>query len=55
MNVWWRHPVPGFIQGKSLALRQSTRFQVAGLWISACSLALALLRTVFDVMEVLGR
>ena len=28
---------------------------VAGLWIAACSLALALLRTVFDVLEVMGR
>ena len=34
---------------------KSTRIQIAGLWIAACSLALALLRTVFDVMEVLGR
>jgi hypothetical protein len=29
--------------------------QVAGLWIAACSLALALIRTVFDVLEVMGR
>jgi hypothetical protein len=33
---------------------KATRIQVAGLWIAACSLALALLRTVFDVMEVMG-
>jgi hypothetical protein len=29
--------------------------QVAGLWIAAFSLMLALLRTVFDVLEVVGR
>jgi hypothetical protein len=34
---------------------KATRVQVAGLWIAACSLALALLRTVFDVIEVMGR
>jgi hypothetical protein len=34
---------------------KSTRIQIAGLWITACSLALALLRTVFDVLEVMGR
>lgn len=34
---------------------RSTRIQIAGLWIAASSLALALLRTVFDVLEVLGR
>lgn len=34
---------------------KSTRIQVAGLSIAAASLALALLRTAFDVMEVLGR
>jgi hypothetical protein len=36
---------------------QATRVQVAGLWIAACSLALALalFRTVFDVLEVMGR
>lgn len=34
---------------------KSTRIQVAGLWIVACSLGLALLRTVFDVLEVMGR
>lgn len=34
---------------------KATRVQVAGLWIAACSLALALLRTVFDVLEVMGR
>lgn len=34
---------------------KATRVQVAGLWIAAGSLALALLRTVFDVLEVLGR
>lgn len=33
---------------------KSTRIQVAGLWIPACSLALALLHTVFDVLEVMG-
>ena len=34
---------------------QATRVQMAGLWISACSLTLALLRTMFDVLEVIGR
>jgi hypothetical protein len=34
---------------------KATRIQVAGLWIAACSLALALLRTLFDVLEVMGR
>ncbi|MDQ1060354.1 hypothetical protein QFZ23_004255 [Arthrobacter globiformis] len=34
---------------------KATRVQIAGLWIAACSLALALLRTVFDVLEVMGR
>ena len=34
---------------------KATRNQVAGLWIAACSQALALLRTVFDVLEVMGR
>jgi hypothetical protein len=34
---------------------KATRVQVAGLWIAACNLALALLRTVFDVLEVGGR
>jgi hypothetical protein len=34
---------------------KATRVQVAGLWIAACSLALPLLRTVFDVLEVMGR
>jgi hypothetical protein len=34
---------------------KATRVQIAGLWIAACSLALALLRTVFDVLEVIGR
>jgi hypothetical protein len=34
---------------------KATRVQVAGLWIAACSLALALLRTVLDVLEVMGR
>jgi hypothetical protein len=34
---------------------KATRIQVAGLWIAAASLVLALLRTVFDVLEVLGR
>ena len=34
---------------------KATRVQVAGLWIAASSLALALLRTVFDVLEVMGR
>ena len=34
---------------------KATRNQVAGLWIAACSLALALLRTVFDVLDVMGR
>jgi hypothetical protein len=29
---------------------KATRVQVAGLWIAACSLALALLRTVLEVM-----
>jgi hypothetical protein len=31
-----------------------TRIQVAGVWIAACSLAVALLSTVFDVLEVLA-
>ncbi|WP_258064383.1 hypothetical protein [Arthrobacter sp. ZGTC131] len=30
---------------------KATRIQVAGLWIAACSLAPALLRTVFDRLE----
>jgi hypothetical protein len=34
---------------------KSTRVQVAGLWIAAASLVLALLRTVFDVLEGVGR
>ena len=34
---------------------KATRVQAAGLWIAVCSLALALLRTVFDVLEVLGQ
>ncbi|MFJ5695004.1 hypothetical protein ACIP9X_14260 [Arthrobacter sp. NPDC093125] len=34
---------------------KATRVQVAGLWIGPCSLAPALLRTVFDVLEVMGR
>ncbi|WP_285289649.1 hypothetical protein [Arthrobacter sp. ISL-65] len=34
---------------------KTTRVQVAGLCIAACSLVLALLRTVFDVMEAMGR
>ena len=34
---------------------RATRVQVAGLWIAACSLALALLRTVLDVLEAMGR
>jgi hypothetical protein len=34
---------------------KSARVQIAGLWIAAASLFLALLRTVFDVMEVIGR
>lgn len=34
---------------------KATRVQIAGLWIAACSLALALLRTVFDVLQVMGR
>lgn len=33
---------------------KATRMQVAGLWIAASSLALALLRTALDVLEVLG-
>jgi hypothetical protein len=33
---------------------KATRVQAAGLWIAAWSLALALLRTVFDVLEVMG-
>lgn len=34
---------------------KSTRIQVAGLWIAACGLVLAVLRTIFDVLERLGR
>jgi hypothetical protein len=34
---------------------KATRVQIAGLWIAACSLSLALLRTAFDVLEVMGR
>lgn len=34
---------------------KATRVQVAGLWIAAASLALALLRTIFDVLEVIAR
>ncbi|MEV7135803.1 hypothetical protein AB0N24_23335 [Arthrobacter sp. NPDC093128] len=34
---------------------KATRIQVAGLWIAASSLTLALLRTDLDVLEVLGR
>jgi hypothetical protein len=30
---------------------KATHVQVAGLWIAACSLALALLRIMFDVLE----
>jgi hypothetical protein len=33
---------------------KATRVQIAGLWIAAASLVLALLRTVFDVLEVMG-
>lgn len=33
---------------------KATRVQIAGLWIAAASLGLALLRTVFDVLEVVG-
>lgn len=33
---------------------RASRVHVAGLWIAACSLALALLRTVLDVLEVMG-
>ncbi|WP_268760436.1 hypothetical protein [Arthrobacter sp. Leaf337] len=32
---------------------KATRVQIAGLWIAAASLVLALLRTVFDVLEVM--
>ncbi|CAH0279580.1 hypothetical protein SRABI83_03883 [Arthrobacter sp. Bi83] len=32
-----------------------TGVQVTGLWIAACSLALVLLRTIFDVLDVMGR
>lgn len=34
---------------------KSTRIQMTGLWIAACSLGLVLLGTVFDVFEVMGR
>jgi hypothetical protein len=34
---------------------KATGVQIAGLWIAACSLALALLRTVFDVLQAMGR
>ena len=34
---------------------KATRVQIAGLWIAASSLALALLRTVLDVLEMLER
>jgi hypothetical protein len=33
---------------------KATRIQVAGLWIAASSLALALLRTIFDILERVG-
>jgi hypothetical protein len=33
----------------------ATHVQVAGLWVAVCSLALAQIRTVFDVLEVIGR
>jgi hypothetical protein len=46
-NRWSQVNEPG--NGKA------TRMQVAGLWIAASSLALALLRTALDVLEVLGR
>lgn len=42
-------------QMKQQGSGKATRIQVAGLWIAACSLALALLRTVLDVLEVVGR
>jgi hypothetical protein len=34
---------------------RASRVEVAGLWIAACILALALLRTVLDVLEIMGR
>ena len=34
---------------------KSPRVHVAGLWIAVCSLALAPLRTIFDVLEVMDR
>jgi hypothetical protein len=34
---------------------KATRTQIASLWIVACSLALTLLRTIFDVPEDMGR
>lgn len=50
------HPASeGRSQNDEQGSSKSTRVQVAGLWIAACSLALALLRTVFDVLEVMGR
>jgi hypothetical protein len=42
-------------QVKEQGSGKATRVQIAGLWIAASSLALALLRTVFDVLEVMGR
>lgn len=58
-----QHPAPtmvtqqakGGLKMNEQGSSKSTRVQVAGLWIAACSLALALLRTVFDVLEVMGR
>ena len=43
------------VSGECKRQRPAKRVQIAGLWKAACSLALALLRTVFDVLEVIGR
>lgn len=52
--------VPQQKRWKALVVKQqsnerSFRLQVAGIWIAAAGLVLALLRTVLDIMEVIGR
>lgn len=45
----------GWSQVNEKGKGKATRIQVAGLWSAACSLDLALLRTVFAVPAVMGR
>lgn len=40
---------------KQQSNERSFRLQVAGIWIAAAGLVLALFRTVLDIMEVIGR